>query len=258
MKRWMFFAYGVACHLMFLGTYAYFAAFVGGFLAPKTVDSAGTVGLLTALTINLVLLAVFAVQHSLMARPGFKRVWTRVVPAPIERSTYVLLSCLAVIFLFWQWQGMNVVVWNVDNMMVRSMLWGVFAIGWLTVPFVSMLINHFDLFGTRQVWLYLRNQPYQSLPFRTPMFYKHVRHPLYVGWFIALWATPTMTLGHLLLALGLTVYLGLATLVEERDLMAHFGKVYEDYCRRVPMFVPRLTAAADTVTTIEESKVFTQ
>jgi protein-S-isoprenylcysteine O-methyltransferase Ste14 len=245
MKRWMYFVYGVTCHLFFLGTYGYLAAFLGGFLVPKTVDSASSGGNLTSLAINLLLLAMFAVQHSLMARPAFKRIWTKIIPEPIERSTYVLVSCLAVIFMIWQWQGMTTVVWDVQNMLVRSMLWGVFAIGWLTVPFVSLLINHFDLFGTRQVWLYLKGQPYKSLPFRTPLFYKVVRHPLYVGWFIALWATPTMTVGHMLFASVLTLYMGLATLAEERDLVNHFGKIYTDYKRRVPMFIPKFTGRTE-------------
>jgi len=183
---------------------------------------------------------MFGVQHSVMARPWFKRVWTRVVPGPIERSTYVLLSCLVTMLLMWQWRGIDAVVWNVEQPLARGLAWGLFAIGWLLVPAVSLLINHFDLFGTRQVWLYLRGQEYTSLPFGTPLLYKHVRHPLYIGWTLAFWATPTMTAGHLLFAAVLTGYMALAAVVEERDLVAHFGGQYVEYRRRVPMFVPRL------------------
>ena len=191
-----------------------------------------------AILINVLLLALFAVQHSVMARPAFKRVWTRIIPEPIERSTYVLVSCAVTFLLMWQWRGIDQVVWNAQHPMLRGFLWGLFAIGWLLVPLASLLINHFDLFGTRQVWFYLRGREYQSLPFRVPSLYKHVRHPLYVGWAIAFWATPTMTAGHLLFAGVLTGYMGLAALIEERDLIAHFGHQYEEYRRRVPMFIP--------------------
>jgi protein-S-isoprenylcysteine O-methyltransferase Ste14 len=238
MRRWLYFAYGAACHLFFLAVFAWLAGFVGGFLVPKTIDSPAAVATGTAVAIDLLLLAVFAVQHSVMARPAFKRIWTRVVPEPIERSTYVLASCIVTILLMWQWCGIEHVVWNVERPLLRNLLWGLFAVGWVLVPLATLLINHFDLFGTRQVWLYLRGREYESLPFRTPSLYKHVRHPLYVGWTIAFWATPTMTAGHLLFASVLTVYMGAAALIEERDLVAHFGRQYEDYRRRVPMFIP--------------------
>jgi methanethiol S-methyltransferase len=250
MKRFLYFAYGVGCHLLFLGTFACLAGFVGNLIMPKTIDSApiGPVGL--AIVVNLLLLALFAVQHSIMARPAFKRVWTRIVPQPIERSTYVLISCLVTIVLMWQWQTINLVVWDVQTPILRSISWILFAAGWLMVPAVSLLINHFDLFGTRQVWLYLKGQGYTALPFREPLVYKHVRHPLYIGWALAFWATPTMTVGHLLFAGVLTGYMALAALVEERDLVSHFGRQYEEYRRRVPMFVPRLkplsVSAAET------------
>lgn len=244
MKRWAFLLYGVGCHLLFLGTFAYMAGFVGNLVVPKTIDSAGNGSTGMAVVINLVLLGLFGAQHSLMARPGFKRLWTRVVPQPIERSTYVLVSCLVTIVLMWQWRGMDAVVWDVQHPALRLGLWGAFATGWLLVPLVSLMIDHFDLFGTRQVWLYFRGRTYTPLPFRVPMLYKRVRHPLYIGWGIAFWATPTMTLGHLLFAGVLTGYMGLAALVEERDLIAHFGHQYQDYRRRVPMFLPRLRTAA--------------
>jgi protein-S-isoprenylcysteine O-methyltransferase Ste14 len=184
-------------------------------------------------------MAVFGLQHSVMARPWFKRAWTRIVPEPIERSTYVLVSCAVLGLLMWQWRSLDSVVWNVENPIGRGVVWALFAAGWLTVPLVSLMINHFDLFGTRQVWLYLLGRPYSSLPFRTPLLYNRIRHPLYVGFALAFWATPTMTAGHLLFAGVLTGYMILAAHLEERDLVEYFGDKYRDYSRRVPMFVPR-------------------
>lgn len=240
MKRSLFFLYGVGCHLLFLVTYAYMAGFVGNLLVPKSIDSGGTTVTAAEIAINLLLLGLFAAQHSIMARPGFKRIWTRIVPEPIERSTYVFFSCVVTMVVMWKWQGLSAIVWDVNQPVFRAAIWGLFVIGWLMVPLVSLLINHFDLFGTRQVWLYLRARDYTGLPFGTPLIYMNVRHPLYIGWAIAFWATPTMTLGHLLFAGVLTIYMGLAALVEERDLVDHFGQQYEDYRRRVPMFVPGL------------------
>lgn len=244
MKRWLFLLYGVGCHLLFLGTFAYMAAFVGNLPVPKTIDTPTDTSLAAAIGINLLLIGLFAVQHSVMARPGFKRLWTKGVPRPIERSTYVLLTCVVTVVLMWQWRSIDLVVWNVETPMLRAGLWGLFAIGWLMVPAVSLLIDHFDLFGTRQVWLYFRGREYTPLPFRAPGIYQHVRHPLYVGWMIAFWATPTMTGGHLLFAGVLSGYMVLATVFEERDLIAHFGHLYEDYRRRVPRIVPRLAPAS--------------
>ena len=243
MRRWLFFAYGVACHLLFLGTFAYMAGFVGNYFVPKSIDSSVPGSISKAVLIDMLLLILFGVQHSVMARPAFKRVWTRIIPEPIERSTYVLVSCAVTILLMWQWHGIDHVVWNVQHPLLRTALWGAFAMGWLLVPLASVLINHFDLFGTRQVWLHLRGREYQALPFRVPSLYKHVRHPIYVGWLTAFWATPTMTAGHLLFAGVLTGYIGLAALLEERDLIAHFGRQYEEYRRWVPMFIPRTTPA---------------
>jgi methanethiol S-methyltransferase len=191
----------------------------------------------------VLLMALFAVQHSVMARPGFKNVWTRVVPQPIERATYVLLSNVVVIVLMWQWRGIDGTVWDVRQPVARGAMWGLFVAGWLLVPAVTLLINHLDLFGMRQVWLHLRGKEYTSLPFRTPLFYKFVRHPLYIGWMLAFWAIPTMTYGHLLFAAGLSIYMIAAATVEERDLVAHFGRKYEEYRQRVPMFVPRIVPA---------------
>jgi methanethiol S-methyltransferase len=244
MKRYFFFAYGVACHLLFLGTFAYMSAFVGAFYVSKTIDTVVDGPVTAAVAIDLSLLALFAAQHSIMARPAFKRVWTRLVPKEIERSTYVLVSCIVTVVLMWQWRGLGTVIWDVQQSFFRGVLWAAFALGWTLVPFVSLLIDHFDLFGTRQVWLYFRRKEYQPLPFRVPLLYTRVRHPLYIGWTIAFWATPQMTVGHLLFAVALTAYMAIAAHVEERDLVAYFGNKYEDYRRRVPMFVPKLSRSA--------------
>jgi protein-S-isoprenylcysteine O-methyltransferase Ste14 len=239
MKRYLFLAYGVACHAAFLATYAAMAAFVANLFLPNTIDAPNATPLGQAVAVNLLLVLAFGLQHSIMARPAFKRRWTRFVPEPIERSTYVLASCLVTVLLLWQWQPIDVVVWDVQQPVLRTALLGLFAAGLLMVPLVSLMINHFDLFGTRQVWLYFKGQPYSPLPFRTPLLYARMRHPLYVGWAIAFWATPTMTVGHLLFAASLTAYMLLAVRVEERDLVAHFGERYLNYRSDVPMFVPR-------------------
>jgi protein-S-isoprenylcysteine O-methyltransferase Ste14 len=244
MKRWVFFAYGLLCYLGFLAIYAYLCAFTGDFLVPKSIDSpVGVQSLATAAAINVALLLGFGLQHSVMARPGFKRFWCRLVPRPIERSTYLLASCVALAVLVWLWQPMDAVVWNVEHPAGRGALWALFGAGWLMVPVVSLMINHFDLFGLRQVWLELLRREYESLPFRTPYLYAHVRHPLYVGWALAFWATPTMTAGHLLYAVVLSGYMAAAALIEERDLIAHFGSRYEEYRQRVPRYLPRIGRA---------------
>jgi protein-S-isoprenylcysteine O-methyltransferase Ste14 len=252
MKRWTFFAFGTLSYLIFFGLYAYMAAFVGGFGVPNTIDTPSSTPIGSALAINLLLLAAFGLQHSIMARPGFKRVWTRIVPEPIERSVYMLASSAVLALLMWQWRGIDIVVWNIEQPTLRTIAWALFAAGWLAVPAVSYLINHFDLFGMRQVWLHARGQEYTSLPFRTPLLYKRVRHPLYLGWTLAFWATPTMTVGHLLFAVVLTGYMMLAAVFEERDLVAHFGRQYADYQRRVPMFVPRLRIGEEPAASAEQ------
>jgi protein-S-isoprenylcysteine O-methyltransferase Ste14 len=258
MRKYAYFFYGVMCHLLFLVTFAYMIGFFGDFLVPKSIDTPGEGSVAVALAMNLLMVVLFAAQHSVMARPAFKRIWTRIVPTPIERSTYVLLSCVVVIVLMWQWRAVTTVVWDFQHPILRGVMWALFVMGWLLIPAVSLLIDHFDLFGTRQVWLYLRGRKYTSLAFRVPLLYKYVRHPLYIGWTIAFWATPTMTVGHLLLALGLTGYMALAARVEERDLVDHFGSQYEEYKRRVPMFIPRLTAAAPTSLAMDETQAVEQ
>jgi protein-S-isoprenylcysteine O-methyltransferase Ste14 len=248
MLRRLYFIYGAAAYVLFLGIYVYMAGFLGNFWVPKSIDTASSEPLGTAVLINLALLALFGVQHSMMARPAFKRIWTRIIPEPIERSTYMWASCAATTLLMWQWRGMDVVIWDFKQPVVRAAIWLLFAAGWLLVPAVTMMIHHFDLFGIRQVWLHLRGRDYESLEFRTPMLYKHVRHPLYIGWMIFFWATPTMTAGHLLFASVLTGYMILAVRFEERDLVAHFGAKYEAYRRQVPKFIPRPNTIAPPLT----------
>jgi methanethiol S-methyltransferase len=252
MKRYWFLLYGVCSHLLFLVTYAVLACFVANLFLPKTIDTPSGDSIGKALTINVLLMVIFGLQHSVMARPWFKRLWTRVVPEPIERATYGYFASLATLLLMWQWRGIDVVVWDVAHPAVRQVVWGLFALGWLMVPAVSLMINHFDLFGTRQVWLYFQGKDYTSLPFRTPMLYQSVRHPLYVSWTLAFWAIPTMTLGHLLFAIVLTGYMGLAVIWEERDLVAYFGQTYEDYRRRVPMFWPRWNSPSEASSPLGE------
>jgi protein-S-isoprenylcysteine O-methyltransferase Ste14 len=245
MQRIGVFVFGVVSYVCFLAGFVYAIGFVGDFAVPRSMDSApgGPVG--GAIAIDLLLLGLFAVQHSVMARPAFKRWWTRIVPAEAERSVYVLASSLALFLLFWQWRPIGGVVWNVETPALRTLLYAIFAAGWATVLVTTFLINHFDLFGLRQVWLHLRGRPYTPLHFGTPGPYRVVRHPLYVGWFLAFWATPTMTVTHLLFAVMTTGYILIAIQLEERDLVdAH--PEYAEYRRRVPMLVPRIIPRDET------------
>ncbi|HEY6125116.1 MAG TPA: isoprenylcysteine carboxylmethyltransferase family protein [Steroidobacteraceae bacterium] len=237
-KRLSIFLYGVVSYAVFFLTFLYAIGFVGNFAVPRTLDGAPASDLTTALLVNLGLLGLFAIQHSVMARPAFKRWFTKLVPESAERSTYVLLSSVALIAMFYGWQPLGGVVWTVTDATARGVIWGCFAFGWLLVLVSTFLINHFDLFGLRQVWLQLMGRPYTHLEFRTPALYRLVRHPLYVGWFFAFWATPTMTVSHLVFALATTGYILIAIQLEERDLIAHFGQTYRDYKKRVPMLVP--------------------
>jgi protein-S-isoprenylcysteine O-methyltransferase Ste14 len=243
MQRRLFFLFGLLSHAMFLAVFAYMAGFVGKFLVPKTIDSPAVHGSRwAAILINLFLLALFTVPHSVMARPGFKRWWTQFVPAPVERSVYVFISNLLMIALLVFWRPIEYVIFDLQHPYARLAMWSLFVKGWLLVPLASLMINHFDLFGTRQVWLHLKQKAYENLPFRTPMLYSIVRHPLYVGWIIAFWATPTMTVGHLLFAAFLTAYMLVAIQLEERDLVAHFGERYVSYRNRVGGLIPRWPA----------------
>ena len=237
-ERILFFAYGVVSYLIFFGTFLYAIGFIGNFWVPTRLDAPASGPLATATIVNVLLLTLFAVQHSVMARKWFKHWWTQAVPKPIERSTYVLFSSLALILLFWQWRPMGGVVWSVQDPIGVAVLYTLFAFGWTLVLVSTFLINHFDLFGLRQVWLYLLDRPYQRLKFGTPGPYRLLRHPLYVGWFFAFWATPTMTLAHLLFSVATTVYILLAIQFEERDLVREHGETYENYRRKVPMLVP--------------------
>lgn len=239
LRRTLILAYGVVCYAVFFATFLYAIGFIGNVVVPTTLDAAPSGGPGAALLVNLGLLGLFAVQHSVMARPAFKRAWTRLVPEPMERSTYVLASSVALIALFAFWQPMGGVVWNVETPAARTALHGIFVLGWLTVLGSTFLINHFDLFGLRQVWLQFRGRPYTHLPFRTPGPYRWVRHPLYVGWLMAFWATPTMTVAHLVFALMTTAYILVAIRFEERDLVDAHGETYARYREEVPMLVPR-------------------
>jgi methanethiol S-methyltransferase len=237
-RRVVFFAYGVFSYLVFFATFLYAVGFIGNFGVPTALDGPATGSLAAALAVDLGLLALFAVQHSVMARPWFKKRWTRIVPKPVERSTYVLFSSLALVLMFWQWRPLGGVVWSVEEPAARIALYALFAFGWALVLVSTFLINHFDLFGLRQVWLELLGREYTPLRFGTPGPYRLVRHPLYVGWFFAFWMTPTMTLAHLLFALATTAYILIAIQFEERDLVREHGEAYESYRRSVPMLVP--------------------
>ena len=237
-QRTAVFLFGVVSYAIFFATFCYAAGFVGNILVPKSMDSPATDSFGVALAINLGLLGLFAVQHSLMARPFFKRWLTRIVPEPAERSNYVLLSSLALLLLFWQWRPMGGVVWHAENPIAVGLLYAGFAFGWLLVLVTTFLINHFDLFGLRQVWKFFRGVPYRPLKFVTPGPYKLVRHPLYVGWFCAFWFTPTMTVAHLVFALATSAYILIAIQLEERDLVDIHGADYVTYRERTPMLIP--------------------
>lgn len=239
MSRLLAMLYAIASYVLFLGTFLYAIGFVAGFGVPKHVDNGPAAPLATALAIDVALLLLFAVQHSGMARPAFKRWWTRIVPAPVERSTYVVVSSLVLILLFWQWRPLPLVVWHVEGP-ARLALLGLAATGWLMVLVSTFLINHFDLFGLRQAWFHMHGLPPDAhVPFVVRLFYRIVRHPMMLGFLIAFWATPDMSLGHLLFALATTGYIVIAVkYLEERDLIACYGDVYRDYQRRVPMLFP--------------------
>ena len=253
MGRIVAFLYGTVAYLLFLAVFLYAIGFIENMVVPQSVDAGGPSSLLgQALLINVALLSIFAVQHSVMARPGFKALWTKIVPEPVERSTYVLFANAALALLFWQWRPMTGEVWNVAGSGIAPVLVGLSFAGWGLVLASTILINHFDLFGMRQVYLHLTSREYAPIGFRTPLFYRFVRHPLMLGFMIAFWATPTMTAGHLLFAAVTTVYMLIAIQLEERDLVTYHGEDYERYRSEVSMIIPmppKRSAAPSTAET---------
>lgn len=238
MHRFFVLLYGLAAYTIGMASLAYLAAWLGNLIGPRSIDSAPTVSIGQALLINTALFGLFALQHSVMARPKFKQWWTRYVPTPMERSTYVLLSGLVLFVLMACWQPLGLIIWEVQQPTARAVIYGVYALGWCILVGSTFVLNHFDLFGLRQVWLFFRGIPYTHLHFATPGPYRLVRHPLYVGWITLAWATPTMSLVHLLFAVATTAYILMAIRFEERDLVAFHGDAYVEYRRRTPMLVP--------------------
>jgi len=236
------FTYGVICYGISMAMFVYAMAFLANFGVTKSLDSAAYTPFTHALAVDIGLLLLFAVQHSVMARQGFKRMWTRIVPPAVERSTYLLFSSAALLFLFLKWEPMGGVIWNVESAAGQYAMYGLYIVGWLIVLAATFLINHFDLFGLRQVWLNLRGQKYTGLLFRTPGFYRIVRHPLYVGWLLVFWSAPRMTAAHLVFAAATTLYILVAIQFEERDLM-RIHPEYAQYRNRVPMLIPTASAA---------------
>jgi protein-S-isoprenylcysteine O-methyltransferase Ste14 len=238
MARLFVLLYGVVSYFIFFITFLYAVGFVGNLIVPKSIDSGATASFGASLIINIILLSIFAIQHSVMARPAFKEWWTQIIPPVIERSTYVLLSSLALILLYWLWQPMNGVIWEVTNPFGQTILWALFLVGWIIVLLSTFLINHFDLFGLRQVYLYVRGKEYTHIDFRMPLLYKIVRHPIMLGFVIAFWATPYMSVSHLLFAVMTTVYILIAVQFEEHDLVKHYGDEYQQYRQSVSMIIP--------------------
>ena len=237
-ERLSAFLYGLVAYLVFLVSFLYAIGFVSGMVVPKTIDSGTVAPVGEALIVNIVLMSVFAVQHSVMARKQFKEWWTQYVRKSVERSTYVLFASLALILLFWFWHPIPTVVWQIDNPQIVMAVTGLSLLGWLIVLTSTFLINHFELFGLHQVANNLAGRPMPAPRFRTPLFYKFVRHPIYLGFIIAFWATPTMTIGHLLFAAVTTAYILVGIFLEERDLVDLFGDDYRRYKDRVSMLVP--------------------
>ena len=246
MSRFFTFIYGTASYLVFVATFLYAIGFIGNFGVPKSLDTPASAPWQTALCLDLGLLSLFAVQHSVMARPAFKRLLTKVVPVAMERSTYVLASSIALLLLFWQWQPLGGTVWEVPNGVGKAALYSGYAFGWVLVLLATFVINHFDLFGLRQVWRHLLGKPQSGLKFGAPFLYRIVRHPLYVGWLCVFWFTPVMTVTHLLFAAMTTAYIFVAIQFEERDLMAVHPE-YAEYRKQVPMIVPGLPKRVEII-----------
>ncbi|MGE0034168.1 MAG: methanethiol S-methyltransferase [Xanthobacteraceae bacterium] len=238
MTKIVAFLYGLVAYAIFFVTFLYAIGFVEGLFVPKTIETGAVAPLAEALVVNLLLMALFAMQHSVMARPAFKEWWTHYVPKSVERSTYVLFTCLALILLFWQWRPIPTVVWHVANPAAAYAIMGLSFVGWLLVLTSTFLINHFELFGLHQVTNNLAGRDMPPPRFKTPVLYKVVRHPIYLGFIIAFWAAPTMTVGHLLFAAVTTAYIFVGIWLEERDLVALFGDEYRRYRQRVSMLIP--------------------
>jgi len=236
--RFIAFLYGLVSYVVFFVIFLYAIGFVSGLVVPKTIDNGTTVPLSEALIVDLLLMSVFAIQHSVMARKQFKQWWTQFVPKSVERSTYVLLASLALALLFWQWRPIPTAMWQVTNPQIASAILGLSFVGWLIVLTSTFLINHFELFGLHQVANNLAGRPMSAPRFRTPLYYNFVRHPIYLGFIIAFWAAPTMTVGHMLFAAVTTAYIVVGILLEERDLIDLFGDDYRRYKDRVSMLVP--------------------
>lgn len=256
MARFTILIYGVVSYLIFFATFLYAIGFMGNLVVPKSIDSGASGPLLTALLINVALLSIFAIQHSVMARPAFKSWWTRIIPKAAERSTYTLLSSLALILMFHLWRPMGGVIWQIEETTGQIILYSLFGFGWALVLVSTFLINHFDLFGLRQVWLNFVGRDYTDLKFGTPGPYKLVRHPLYLGWLFAFWATPTMTVAHLAFAIITTIYILLAIRLEEHDLVTALGEDYANYRERVPMIIPFIKGShnEDVTDLVEEGR----
>ncbi len=232
------FLYGIVSYALGVASLLYLICFLSNMLVPKTIDSAAVGALMPAVLVDLILIGLFALQHSVMARPGFKELWTRIVPKPAERSTYVLMTGLVLALLFWQWQPIPGVVWNVEDAFGKILLQSLFWLGWAILFASTFMINHFDLFGLRQVYLRLKSQPYQPVPFVQVALYRFVRHPIMLGVLIGIWATPDMSVGHLLFAAATTGYVLIGIFLEEHDTREALGETYERYRRETSMLVP--------------------